>query len=439
MKRKVYIIQTSFRSMDGKIAKGGFLGYNTLNLPILSAAVPTNWEKECCFEYNDDINYDTDADVIFIIGITIDIKHGYNVADKFKQKGKKIIHGGYQDAFSLSMMKQVCDSVYHGLPGPKQMENMLEDAYNGNLKSEYNCGINVDFPFDYSFFKGRKISHIEIFSSVGCKYKCDYCYHQISFDGIYKFRSIENVITDLKAIKQLTNIVAFRDPNFYNERDRLIELCQRIIKERIGLSWAAQSPVIIGNDKEVLTLMKKAGCKLIFLGLETLNQKNLQSVNKPFKVAEYRDLISKIHKTGIMVAGYFMFGLDYDTTETFDEVFSFIRQTKIELPIVNIFTPIPGTRVYQRLKGEDRLDYPDLGSFLKRDPLYGQPCNCCHFTPKYISRKELEKGYMELFRKLTTYKEIFRRTLKSKLNMKVLLLNLNLRRERLKMETDYLK
>jgi len=425
--------------MDGKIAKGGFLGYNTLNLPVLSAAVPSIWEKECCFEYNDNINYDTEAGLVFIIGTTIDIKHGYNVANKFKQKGKKIIHGGYQDAFSLSLMKQICDSVYHGIPGPEQMENILEDAHSGNLKPEYNCGINIDFPFDYSFFKGRKISHIEIYSSVGCKYKCDYCYHQISFDGMYKFRSIENVITDLKEIKLITNHIAFRDPNFYNDRNRLIELCHRIIKERIGLMWAAQCPVHIGKDKEVLSLMKKAGCRLIFLGLESLNQKNLQSVNKPFKVVEYRDMISKIHQAGIMVAAYFMFGLDYDTTETFDEVFTFIRQTKIELPIVNLFTPIPGTRVYQRLKEEGRLDYPDLGTFVKSDPLYGQPCNCCYFTPKDISRKELEKRYLELFRKLTTYKEILRRTLKSNLNMKVLFLNLNLRRECQKMETDYYK
>jgi len=423
--------------MDGKIAKGGFLGYNTLNLPILSAAVPLTWEKECCFEYNDAINYDTNADVIFIIGTTIDIKNGCNVAQRFKEKGKVVIHGGYQDSFSLLLMKKVCDSVYHGIPGPQQMKEILDDAEKGQLRHEYHCGINIDFPFDYSFFEGRKIHHIELYSSIGCKFKCDYCYHQISFDGIYRFRSIENVITDLKSIKKLTKYVGFRDPNIYNERDRLIKLCHQLIEEKIGIRWAAQCPVFIGKDKEVLALMHQAGCRLIFLGLESLNQKNLQSVNKPFNVADYRHLVSTIQETGIMVAAYFMLGLDYDSINTFDEIFSFVRETKIELPIVNLFTPIPGTRVYNRLKAEERLDYPNLETFEKRDPLYGQPCNCSYHTPKNISREDLEKGYMELFHKLTSYPEIFRRTLKFNRNaFKVLVLNLNLRKERLKMETQ---
>jgi radical SAM superfamily enzyme YgiQ (UPF0313 family) len=422
--------------MDGNIVKGGFVGHNTLNLPILSAAIPDGWEKDCCLEYNDEIDYNTDADVIFIIGTSNDILHGYNISKKFRQKGKKLIHGGYQDTFSLSLMKQVCDSVYHGIPGPEQMEIILEDVYTDKLKPEYNCGINIDFPFDYSFFKRKKVRHIQFFSSVGCKFKCDYCCHQVSYDGIYKLRNIENVITDLKSIKQLTKYVGFRDPNFYNDRKQLIELCSRMIKEELGIRWAAQCPINIGKDKEVLTIMRKAGCRLIFLGLETLYQKNLQSVNKPFKTEEYRELISKIQNAGIFVVGYFMFGLDHDTPETSDEIFSFVRDTKISLPLINIYIPMPGTRLFERLKHEGRLDHPDLKTFMKNSPLYSIPCNRCYFTPKNISREDLELGYMKLFRKLTTYSEILKRSIKPNLYMfKLLMLNLELRKERIRMES----
>jgi len=156
--------------MDGTLLKGGFLGQSILNLPILSAVIPNDWEKECCLEYNDVINYNSDAGVIFIIGISNDILHGYNIALKFKQKGKLIIHGGYQDTFSIDLMKRVCDSVYHGIPGKEQMKIILEDSFSGNLKSEYDCGLNIDFPFDYSFLKGRKMNHVQFFSSVGCRF-----------------------------------------------------------------------------------------------------------------------------------------------------------------------------------------------------------------------------------------------------------------------------
>lgn len=435
MKKKVYLIQPSFRKMDGTLLKGGFLGQSILNLPILSAVIPDDWEKECCLEYNDPINYNSDAGVVFIIATSNDILHGYDLVLAFKRKGKLIIHGGYQDTFSIDLMKRVCDSVYHGIPGKDQMRIILEDALAGNLKPEYDCGTHIDFPFDYSFLKGRKINHIQFFSSVGCRFKCDYCCQHILYDGIYKLRSIENVITDLKSMRNFSRYIGFRDPNFYNDRRRIIDLCHAIISERINVSWAAQCPVYVGADHEVLKKMRDAGCKLLFIGLETLNQDNLASVNKPFKVKDYPRYIAEIHASGISTVGYFMFGFDHDTPESFSEVFSFVKKTKLSLPIINIYTPLPGTRLFNRLKDEGRLDYPDLDSFLHDKPIYSVPCNRCYFTPQKMTKTEVEQGFMELFRKLTSLREIFMRSLKPNPDMfKLLYLNFNQRRLRFIME-----
>jgi radical SAM superfamily enzyme YgiQ (UPF0313 family) len=438
MNKKVYLIQPSFRKMDGSIVKSGFVGHNTLNLPILTASIPTDWEKECCMEYNDEINFHTDAALIFIVGISNDIIHGYNIAEKFKQKGKQLIYGGHQDSFSIQLMKEVCNAVYHGIPGPTQMKRILNDALSNNLEKEYHCGVNIDFPFDYSCFKGKKVKQIQFFSSVGCKYKCDYCYHQLSYNGKFYQRNIDHVVQDLKAIRELTKYLAFRDPNFYNDRNRVISLCERIITEKLNITWAAQCPIHIGRDEEVLKLMRKAGCKLIFLGLESLNQNNLKSVHKPFKVREYEKMIAKIHEARIFTVGYFMFGLDYDTNDSFQQVFSFVKRTKLSLPIPNIFIPIPGTRIFERLRNERRLDIPDLDTFLAYKPHYSNPCSKCFFTPKNISRRELEQNYIELFRKLTSYKEILKRSVRFDKDMfKLLYMNLNLRNERIKLEHEF--
>lgn len=436
MKRKVYIIQPSFRKMDGNIVKGWSQVNCSLDLPVLSAIIPSQWEKTCCLEYFDNIDYDSDAPVVFLTAMSNDILHAYDIARKLKEKGKIILFGGHQDTFCEAIMKSVCDSIYYGIPGPEHMEMMLEDAYSGQLKSQYQCGININFPFDYSVFEGKEVRYLQITSSAGCRFNCDYCCHQLNYHGHYWLRNIDYVIEDLRAARKQTRFIAFRDINIYNNRKNLIELCSRIIEEKIDIRWGAQCPVYVGNDQEVLSLMRKAGCRLLFLGLETLNQKNLDSVHKPFKAARYSENISRIKKAGINVAGYFIFGFDHDTPESFDEVYSFVQDNKLSLVFMNIYIPLPGTRLFERMKKEGRLDIPDVETFIKKDPLYGMPNNRIYFTPKNMSRDELDKGFLDLSRRLTSYKEILRRSLKPELAAATIFkMNLDLRKDRLKMET----
>ena len=343
------------------------------------------------------------------------------------------MYGGYQDVFSLELMKGVADTVYHGIPGPEQMETILEDSMDNKLKSEYHCGINIDFPFDYSIFKGKKLSYVQVITSLGCHFKCDFCCQPVLNGGTYHLRSINNVIKDLHRVRKFSKYIGFRDANLLNRKSHIVELCSKIIEEKIDIRWAAQCSITIGNDRKLLALMRKAGCRILFFGLETLNQDNLNSIHKPIEVASYGNLITKVHKAGIYTAGYFMFGFENDTMKCFNDVYSFVKKTKLAIPLINIYNPIPGTGLFERLKSEKRLDYPDLNSYLKDTPIHSLPCSKSYFTPKNMSREELENGFTELSKKLTAYKEIFRRSLKPNLNMIVLLgLNFNLRREYIK-------
>jgi radical SAM superfamily enzyme YgiQ (UPF0313 family) len=428
MTRKVYLIQPSFRKADGSIVKGEFLGNRSVEMPILCATIPKHWDKEYCYEYLEEIDFNTDAGVIIIMGTSMDIIHGYKIANLFKKKNKTIVYGGYQDIFSLELMKGMADTVYHGIPGPEQMETLLEDAFNNKLKQEYDCGVNIDFPFDYSIFEGKKLRYVQVITSMGCHYKCDFCCQPLLNGGAFHLRSIENVIQDLKKVRKLSKFIGFRDANIVNRKSHLVELCSRMIEEKINIRWAAQCSISIGKDLKLLSLMKKAGCRILFFGLESLNQDNLTSIHKPIESATYARLIARVNKAGIYTAAYFMFGFDNDTTKTFDDVYSFIKKTKVAIPLLNICNPIPGTRLFERLKTEKRLDYPDLDSYLKDPPIHRLPCSKSYFTPKNMSSVELEKGFTELSKKLTSYKEIFRRSIKPDLNMIILLgLNFSLR------------
>ena len=442
MKKKVYIVQPSYRKMDRSVVKGSSLIINcTLNVSMLMPTIPDDWEKSFCLENFDEIDYNSDATVVFLSTTSSDVVHAYRVAKIFKTHGKIVFFGGHQETMSLEVMRSVCDAFYFGVPDKHWMEKMLTDVLNQKIKKEYHCGINIDFPFDYSVFKGKKIDHLIAMSSIGCKYRCDYCQHQVQYDGVYKLRNIDCIIEDIKSIKKYTKVVAFRDANFYLQKDHVIKLCDRIIAEKINIKWGAQCPISIGQDPEVLHKMAMAGCRALFIGYESLNQDNLSNVHKPVRADKYREYTKNIRKSGIYVIGYFMFGFDYDTYEAFDDVYRFIREMKISVPLMNLYTPVPGTRLFNRLKSENRLKVPSAENFVKTDLIFSIPCSRCHFIPKMASTEELEKGFAKLYQKLTLYPEILRRSVGRNFIESVLLfkMNLDLRSERKKLATIFNK
>lgn len=437
MKKKVYLVQPSYRKMDRTVVKGSSMIINcTLNVPMLMPTIPGDWEMDTCLENFREIDYSNDASVVFLSTTSSDIVHAYNVAVKFKELGKRVFFGGHSDTMSVNVMKLICDSIYWGIPDAAWMKRMLHDALTDSIKPEYQCGINVDFPFDYSVFEGEKIDHLIVTSSVGCRHRCDYCQHTVQYGGIYKLRDIDFVIEDMRSIKKFAGIAAFRDSNFYNDRDYTMALCERIIEEKLDMKWGAQCPITIGKNKDLLKKMYQSGCRALFIGYESLNQENLKSVNKPSKVEHYKEYTRNIRDAGMYVVGYFVFGWDYDTKEIFSEVYDFVRETRLSLPIINMYTPVPGTQYFNRLVEEGRVELPAPEDFVETDLIYSIPCNCCHYTPLGAPPAELEQEFMKLYRKFTTPGQILRRSIGNNLPESIALLkmNLNLRFERRKLD-----
>src|SRR4030042_4440066 len=105
MKKKIYLIQPTYRNVDGRLLKGTSLFIHSLVLPILSATIPTDWKKEFCLEYFEDVNYQSDASVVGISSMGYDLVHGCEIAETFKKQGKVVILGGYQAYFSRDRLR----------------------------------------------------------------------------------------------------------------------------------------------------------------------------------------------------------------------------------------------------------------------------------------------------------------------------------------------
>lgn len=436
MKKKICYIQPTYQTSEGTLLKGNSLYVHSLAMPALSAATPPDWEKKVVLQYFDDIDYDTDASIIAITSMGYDISQGIEIALEFRRRNKIVIFGGYQAHFSSHLLKDICDCVVHGNPGPNDMKQILADAGNYRLQREYHCGIDINFPFDYSILAGKNITFMPVLSSIGCINDCDFCCTAAVYKRRFRLRKIEYVIEDLKSIKKISKKAGFVDNNIYNNRDYLLKLLKAMLANDIDLRWGAQVTIDIGDDPEVLRYLYKAGCRLLFIGMETLNQENLAGVNKKYTVQSYRERLRNINKSGIKVAGYFMFGLDNDTKETPQMLYDFISTSGISIPILNILIPVPGTRLFERLQKENRILFDEEQELLRNNSFYNSACNTCFFIPKLMTAEEAEQGFLELYGKLAGYTQIIKRSLSFDPVMMIFLLGMNIifRKEYLEMK-----
>ncbi len=410
MKKKIYILQPTYRRMDGGKIKGWTMFNHSLYLPIFSAVIPDDWEKETCLEHYQEINYETDASVVLISCMGYDILYAGEISKKFKSRGKKIIFGAHWDEFSEKILGGVCDSVFYGIPSPNDMKNLLRDIADGREKDKYEFGVNINYPFDYSVLKGMKFPFMQVQSSIGCRHSCSYCCASQTYKSRYRLRKLEFLIDDLKAVSGMTKFVSFMDQNLLNNPVYTERLCRRMIEEKINLIWGGQCTPDISGNKELLALMKKAGCRILFLGLESLQQESLEQLNKKYQASEYLKSIREIQKAGIFVAGYFMLGMDGDSAESFDKLYRFARESHLKIPVVNILIPVPGTKIFKDLKDNGRLLIKTEEEFAEDNPVYSVPSNLPFFTPSNLSCTELRNGIRLLGRRLFNIRNIIRRS-----------------------------
>jgi radical SAM superfamily enzyme YgiQ (UPF0313 family) len=238
-------------------------------------------------------------------------------------------------------------------------------------------------------------------------------------------------MADIRSARHKSRLLVFSDSNIFNQRKHLYELTSSMIQERINGLWGAQCTIDIGDDSELLQQLHKSGCRMLFVGIETLQQANMDQLEKKIDVSRHEKRIANIRQAGIAVGGYFIVGLDQDTRESISELYDFIHRNRIVMPVVNILIPVPGTAMYNQLHAQGRLLNALAYDFAERKESYAASSHRAFFQPKHMSTAELEASVMELNRKLTTLKEIWFRSKNKDITamLSFLALNVGMRRE----------
>ena len=195
-----------------------------------------------------------------------------------------------------------------------------------------------------------------ILGSRGCSFNCSFCTVHNIWKRKTRFRSAALVVEEIKTVmaEYATRYFSFRDYSFSMDAGWVREFCDLVDRKTPGIEWECTTrPDLI--DDELLTAMKRAGCRIIRLGIESGSQRILDSVSKGTTVQKIEKAASLLHRHGMHWTGYFMFGLPSETEADVEQTLRLID--RIDPPFVTMarYTPLPGSELYNTLAANGGL------------------------------------------------------------------------------------
>lgn len=402
--------------------------YGRIKLPRLGSPILATILRQRGFQVRvycqdiEEINWSDvySADMVGISVTTSTAPAGYHIADRLRQRGIPVVIGGPHVTFLPEEALQHADYCVRGEgeytivelleclrlgEEPKHVDG-LSYVWDGEIKHnkprEHVCDLDsLPFP-DLSLIHGaRRIRITPILTSRGCPFDCTFCSVTEMFGRKLRFRSVENVLEELK--QHPHKQIFFYDDNFTADRNRVKILCEELIRCGLTAGWTAQARVDVAKDAELLSLMRRSNCFMLYIGLESVNPETLAAFNKRQKVEEIEECIRKLHKHNIMVHGMFITGADQDTPDVIHRTTEFSLRNGIDTVQFSILTPIPGTRFYEQLDSEGRIFTKDWSLYDGHHVVF-EPKN---MTP-YVLQKETFKAMKRFYTLWQCLKLVFR-------------------------------
>jgi radical SAM superfamily enzyme YgiQ (UPF0313 family) len=204
--------------------------------------------------------------------------------------------------------------------------------------------MNFEEYTDSAYFKG---SHLAIFSERGCPYDCSFCASRVTWKGKLRSRSVDNVMGEIRYIVNVLGInnLMFWDDTFAANRKRAIDICNRIIAEKLNINYTVQ----IRADSvtaDLAVALRDSGCAFAAIGVESGNEIMLSRIGKRETKAHFERAVSIMKDVGLPIIASYIIGLPGDTHETIQETIDFAFKLNADQSKFMILAPYPGTRVY---------------------------------------------------------------------------------------------
>ena len=228
---------------------------------------------------------------------------------------------------------------------------------------------------------------IDVHSSRGCPYRCNFCvWVQVLFDSTkQRLRSPVKIADEMEYLVENFGAkeIYFDDDNFTANKKHVSALCEELIKRGSKIPWSALTDAIALSE-EMLDNMAAAGCIGIKFGLDSADAEVLEKSNKPLKVSRVPALVERAKKLGIKTHMTVVLGLSGETKASLDHTFNFSCNLDIDSIQYSMATPVPGTALYKQLENEQKLH------FVKWEELDG-------YSSSVIEYEDFSREYLEQF------------------------------------------
>jgi radical SAM superfamily enzyme YgiQ (UPF0313 family) len=373
---------------------------------LLAALTPPVVEVELLHEMVRPIDYDTDAYFIALSFMDYCAPHAIEVARRFRRLGKKVVAGGrYASTFPQALVGHF-DSVVVGEAEPV-WPRVVMDLVHNRLEPLYEAPFAPELPDipppRYDLVEPAYAISVVTEATRGCPFRCTYCQLNIR-PAPFRARPVAEVIRDLTATSALPfhrrKMAMIYDNNFGGDMKNAKALLREIAKLDL---WAVGLQFTLGclDDPEFMDLLVEARCAMTFLGMESLNEASLHSVQKRHNVVrKYEEQFGKLKERGILTFAGFMVALDEDTPEYYKAVPAKLEQVDPSAILTSIAIPIPGTPLHREVANAGRIVDHDLRHY-EGDHLV--------FRPASVTPDDVLDAYQRIPAAFYAWPAVFRR------------------------------
>ena len=348
--------------------------WKPLGLMAVAGLTPPGWEITIVDENHGAPDYAAvpRPDLVGITAFTSQANRAYEVAAFFRRLGVPVVMGGIHATTCADEVMERVDAVVTG-EAEAVWPRILDDVRHGSLKRRYDGGrADLDhvpparhdlLPTGYTFGA--------IQTTRGCPLSCSFCSVTAVNGPRYRQRPIADVVREFRLIRERGVLVV--DDNLIGTRPehvaRAKDLFRAMAQAKLRKEWIAQVTINFADDEELMSLAARAGCRGVFIGFESPAPEGLRELGKKFNLLGGRDFgasVRRIQRHKILVVGSFVIGLDIDGPGIGRRVAETASRYGVDMLNALFLTPLPGTRLWDQMKADDRIllnDYPDDWSY----------------------------------------------------------------------------
>ena len=269
-------------------------------------------------------------------------------------------------------------------PFTKNIDELPVPSYDIFEASDYYPAVHI---------RGKRVHNL--ITSRGCPYKCTFCSATEVYGNKYRYQSIERTIREMKYLKDQMGIdsIQIYDDNFTTNKRRTKELCKAIINEKLNLQWVCYTRADAIDDEEMLSLMKKAGCYMIIVGIENGNERILKLINKQLDLEAVKCNLELAKKQKINILSSFMIGLPSEEIEEIENTIGFSKSLPLTYATYPIFTPYPGTPIYEDAQRHGKILTSNFDEFSR----WGDGVYSSNGLDPAIYRKMQRKAFYQFY------------------------------------------